>query len=50
MARGAAVTQALSFANAAAALACTGLGARPGIPMEQEVIALLAQQGCRKEG
>jgi len=44
IARGTSVTQALSFANAAAALACTRLGARPGIPMEREVTALLAQQ------
>jgi sulfofructose kinase len=49
IARGAAVTQALSFANAAAALACTRLGARPGIPTEKEVTALLARHYSRKE-
>ncbi|MHC1741458.1 MAG: carbohydrate kinase family protein [Syntrophobacteraceae bacterium] len=42
IARGASVTRALQFANAAAAVACTRLGARPGAPFRDEVAAILA--------
>jgi sulfofructose kinase len=41
LARGASIPQALRFANAAAALACTRLGARPGAPTRTEVAVLL---------
>ncbi len=43
IARGAPPSRALRFGNAAAALACTRLGARPGIPTAAEVVALLAR-------
>ncbi len=41
IARGASAERALHFANAAAALACTRLGARAGAPLRSEVDALL---------
>lgn len=43
IARGALPSRAIRFANAAAALACTRLGARPGIPTAADVVALLAR-------
>lgn len=41
LARGASIQRALRFANAAAAVACTRLGARPGAPTQTEVAAIL---------
>ena len=44
LSNGASMQQALSFAGAAGALACTRLGAQSSIPQKAEVAAFLAQQ------
>jgi ribokinase len=44
LARGETLSRAASFASAAAALATTRLGAQPGLPHREEVLALLAAQ------
>ncbi len=39
------IRKAIQFANAAAALSVTRLGAQPSAPRKEEVLQLLAQQG-----
>ncbi len=49
LARGEGFVPALRYASAAAALACTGFGARAALPQEADVQALLASGSVREE-
>ena len=49
LARGAGFVAALRYASAAAAIACTGFGARARLPREEEVQALMATGRLREE-
>ncbi len=49
LARGAGFVPALRYASAAAAIACTGFGARAHLPREEEVQALMQQGRLREE-
>ncbi|PYV18672.1 MAG: ribokinase [Acidobacteria bacterium] len=46
LARGAAMEEAIRFANAAGALACTKLGAQPSMPTRREIDTLVGRNNC----